>query len=101
MLIRNVIEMNSLLMPKLKEALEVNLYFNEEFDADQAIINALTQSNFVLRSGECYIDLTWMSSVIRNMKNLKSRLQLSECLSVFKKGRYHSYFRCFMEIVNG
>ena len=61
MVIRNVLEMSSVLLPKLKEAIEVNLYFNEHFDVDKAIITALTQSNYVLKSGECYLDMIWFS----------------------------------------
>jgi hypothetical protein len=72
--IRKVMEMSTHLLPKLPEAKELNLYFNASFDADKAIIAGLTQSSFVFRTGECYLDLQWMESQIRKVRNVQSKL---------------------------
>ena len=77
---RKVIELNSNLLPVFPEAKEVNLYFNADFEPDKAIIEGLTSSSFVFKTGECYIDLVWLKSVIQKVKDMTLSLELEEAL---------------------
>ena len=71
---RKPIEMQTAILPKMREALEVNLYFNSGFAPDQAIVGALTKSEFVMRTGDCYLWLGWMRQTLKGVRDM--RLQL-------------------------
>lgn len=62
------------LIPKMPEAKEINVYFNTNFKVDAAIVSLITQSTFVFKNGEYYLDSCWLEKYLKDFNSQKAKL---------------------------
>jgi hypothetical protein len=58
----------------MPEAKEINAYFNTNFKVDPAIVSLITQSTFVFKSGDYYLDCCWLEKYLKDFVSQKAKL---------------------------
>jgi hypothetical protein len=87
------------LIPKIESAKEINVYFNANYPVDQALIKFISKEDFVCQTGEYFIDCHWFQKYLNNFGSMRAKLEWQRAINEREGGRYVSYLRFFIEIV--
>lgn len=74
----------------------MNAYFNSTFVVDPALIEMITESNFICQNGEYYLDCLWFENRLKKYQSKRASLQWKYNLGESLLGKYKTYLKIYL-----